>query len=316
MRLIDQVLRKPLFLPTWAIQPRVPRVNEEEFKAKLRGVPAIVVDNVAEYLYSGITQDEWDLTKDFPTLMPPFQSFWMETNKPSAIIHTEDQPGATRALQDMPARWGVLFESTTLPEGSESRSLLTRMFGARLDLPFALLTATPVFYVEGHSVLPPITIVTALNRAGVALGPHVASFHQSLVADAASDSLQKRFDQIAPQLLPFYLAISFMHCKNVSRREETPPPALSKAHQRRYGAPLQRFTVLDIDPMRQVLKSEGGAESTGLVKALHICRGHFKTYSERPLFGRIKGTFWWPSSVRGTIAAGVVAKTYDVKGKS
>ena len=51
----------------------------------------------------------------------------------------------------------------------------------------------------------------------------------------------------------------------------------------------------------------------GPKKALHIFRGHFKTYSEdRPLFGKVAGTFWWEGSVRGSLAKGKVDKEYQV----
>jgi hypothetical protein len=51
----------------------------------------------------------------------------------------------------------------------------------------------------------------------------------------------------------------------------------------------------------------------GLVHALHICRGHFKTFTEdAPLFGKRVGTYWWASQVRGKAEEGVVEKDYRV----
>jgi len=70
---------------------------------------------------------------------------------------------------------------------------------------------------------------------------------------------------------------------------------------------------LEIDPMKEVLRTEGQVATVGLQKALHICRGHFKTYDEKPLFGRLKGTFWWPQTLRGSANQGVVLKDYAVK---
>lgn len=45
-----------------------------------------------------------------------------------------------------------------------------------------------------------------------------------------------------------------------------------------------------------------------------FCRGHFSTYTEdRPLFGKVSGTFWVPSHVRGSAKQGVVVSDYNVK---
>lgn len=111
------------------------------------------------------------------------------------------------------------------------------------------------------------------------------------------------------------LAISFMHCKNVVLEDA---PFIGPRQQRRAlerkGIQQARFKTLVIDPMKQVLKTEGGIEHNGLKKALHICRGHFATYSEdKPLFGRYSGTFWKPAHVRGNADNGTVYKDYKVK---
>jgi hypothetical protein len=108
------------------------------------------------------------------------------------------------------------------------------------------------------------------------------------------------------------LATSFMHCKNVVQRTVDPPAKLSKRHRERHGRPLFSYRVLEIEPMKQVLRTEGRVDEVGLVRALHICRGHFKDYREHGLFGRNKGLYWWDQHVRGSVAAGVAAKDYSV----
>jgi len=67
------------------------------------------------------------------------------------------------------------------------------------------------------------------------------------------------------------------------------------------------------EPMTKALKTEGGIEKSGPRKALHLVRGHFKSFSaDKPLFGRVVGTFWWESSIRGSLAKGRVEKDYEV----
>ena len=56
-----------------------------------------------------------------------------------------------------------------------------------------------------------------------------------------------------------------------------------------------------------------GEDATGIKKALHICRGHFVTYTPKhPLFGKYVGTFWKPDHVRGNAKNGIVLKDYKV----
>lgn len=114
-----------------------------------------------------------------------------------------------------------------------------------------------------------------------------------------------------------WLAISLSHCKNVEVSQVSPPEKLSQKQQRRHGVPKVRYHVLEITPMRQVLRNEGELIKHGdLRKALHICRGHFKDYRERGLFGRNKGIYWWGEHARGSLYQGVVTKDYEIKRES
>lgn len=113
--------------------------------------------------------------------------------------------------------------------------------------------------------------------------------------------------------LPHVFGVALMHCKNVTLREERDPEKLRKAKIKRGRPGLVKWSVLEIEPMKQVLRAEGKSEATGLKQALHICRGHFKDYRQSGLFGKVKGIFWWDSMARGSSTQGVVSKDYSVK---
>lgn len=115
------------------------------------------------------------------------------------------------------------------------------------------------------------------------------------------------------------LAISFLHCKNVYLHDVKPPlqTVHNKAQKRRGVKPYQPvpYKVLDIRPMREVLRTEGQSERVGTKKALHIARGHFRHYENgRGLFGKYKGTFWVPQHIRGSKEQGVTTKDYRITG--
>jgi hypothetical protein len=117
--------------------------------------------------------------------------------------------------------------------------------------------------------------------------------------------------------MPCLLAFSFMNCKNTTLRAIDPDPDLNRFRERHGHPPFLRYHTIDIEPMKKILRVEGGVETNGLKKALHIVRGHFATYSEdRPLFGRpgLHGSFWMPAHVRGSLDRGVVVSDYNVNG--
>lgn len=110
------------------------------------------------------------------------------------------------------------------------------------------------------------------------------------------------------------MSLAFASCRNVEHRDVTETEGPSAKWLRRMKAPTLRYYTLEIDPMRKVLSSEGNVEQNGIGKALHLCRGHFKTYTaDAPLFGRTVGTVWCPQHARGKIENGAVIKDYSVK---
>lgn len=109
------------------------------------------------------------------------------------------------------------------------------------------------------------------------------------------------------------LTLGMMHCKNVMPTVVTAEPKQSRRHARRYGQPLTRYHVLDIQPMMRTLERDGRARQDGLAAALHRCRGHFKTFRpEAPLFGKLTGQYWWNDHDRGDRNHGTVASAYRV----
>jgi len=294
-----------------------PAVNQDvlttDGTSAFTSVPVIVADNVAEFYFAGTDQEVWDINKDFPNIAPPFESFWMEAARPSRIVSEEF--GITGS-DSIPRRWGAHFFAFRNPDTERD--------------PRWEWTTNAIIWSTWHGVrevLGPLGVYgVCVNKRGEPVdvwrsssGRSSPHFTGALLNKDGSPEFMGSTEDIFTEFLaalmkPLLLAISFMHCKNVARREVTQPAALSKKWNKKHGRPLVRYHVLDIDPMRKVLRDEGGSETTGLKKALHICRGHFATYTDdAPLFGRITGTFWKPQHVRGSASEGIVVKDYNVK---
>ena len=124
-------------------------------------------------------------------------------------------------------------------------------------------------------------------------------------------------DGVAQFIFPALMAISFMHCKNVNLDAVTPPEKLSRRHLKRYGRPFVSYGELRIDPIRKVLEQQREGVGGSLRKALHLCRGHFKTFTaDAPLLGRATGTYWWAPQMRGAHIAGVSLRDYRIEAPS
>jgi hypothetical protein len=189
---------------------------------------------------------------------------------------------------------------------AEARKILSRV---RWVLNATLVNATSQ---TGVVAGPLINFTFQLDDAGAVLDRPLLSLFGAHLPYFAARGPQPVIDGTSSLLFPAMLALSFMNCKNVALREHEPPPLTRKQARGRGGVPFVRHYTLDIAPMREVLRREGGAEQTGIRRALHICRGHFANYSEKGLFGKHFGRFWVPAHVRGHADHGRIKKEYAV----
>lgn len=268
-----------------------------ELQELLDQATVILADNVAEYFYSGTDQDYWSLEADFPNLAPPFEVFFIEWRDPPYIVTRE------RGRQQFPgrARKGALFicaESSTISASEAAQD-------------YRWLQSIWIWMESGRKI-------DCLGSMTIKVGPEgkTVGFSDKGYFEATLNPELRR--AASPELLlsvaqPALLTVCFLHCKNVHMEAHTPPAPLAKKHRLRYGRPPVVYKTLVIEPLKRVLRSEGNADEFGLRRALHICRGHFKDYKERGLFGKIHGVFWWSDHLAGTLRSGLVIKDYNVK---
>lgn len=111
---------------------------------------------------------------------------------------------------------------------------------------------------------------------------------------------------------PALMALILLNAKNVTLADQSQPRAMR--HRATSNAASVVYKTLQIDAFRAQARRDTPAGGSEAVTALHLCRGSFATYTDdRKLFGKHAGTFWRPSHVKGTAAAGIVAKDYKLK---
>ena len=257
---------------------------------------AVVVDatNVERYVCEIYQNKFVDYESAIPNYMPPFQSMFVEFinkfgDRHGYLIAAFDGPGLKACPMPIPDSLSPDRTHTVIAES------------------FALIAGA-----HGNAI-PVGSTAIGIDDAGRIVGSiHTQVLFGALLDDAGNQSLQN-FMHTAT--LPVFLAISFMHCKNVSVCPVEPNPITARERQKAGLKPFIRYHTINIDPMKQTLKTEGNMEANGPKKALHICRGHFSSYSEdKPLFGRkgMHGRFWMPAHVRGQINKGIVKSDYRV----
>lgn len=123
------------------------------------------------------------------------------------------------------------------------------------------------------------------------------------------------FSMFQELLLPVGMAQSLLSCKNVTVEDVPARPVFGATDRKgRKKKPETIYKTLVIDAMKKQARAEKGEGESEVQRALHICRGHFSTYTkEKPLFGHYVGTVWVPMHTRGTKEAGEVVKDYKIK---
>jgi hypothetical protein len=269
-----------------------------EFRKDIEVAQVIVADNVGKFFWQDNPKEVWNLAKDFPNLAPPFEVFWIEMRAPEKVV---SETTGTQSWKEFLGieEWGCLFH------------------GWKREAGWAMAVAC--FFRKGEALRMPICFSFNLTSEGQIpedpARPGLPQFWMHL-PNAGKMSLEeatKHASSFRGFLDSCLLAISFMHCKNVELVDGPFEERFSKAQVRRGRPPLTRFKVLEIEPMKRVLRTEGQIGEKGVQHALHICRGHFKDYRQRGLFGKLKGMYWWDAFARGEADAGEVKKVYDVK---
>lgn len=310
LRMAHHVLSQSPSVLTGCTDDDVMSAVFDEHKKVISNLPrveSLVVDEVAEF-YKQHDQDFWDIKVDFPKCIPFSQMVFVEWKEPEFMMLLGERvrnalPGWMRGVMietfdlqlcknanefretygisnESDVRWASALQSYTFARGQVT------MFGGRV-----------VVWFSSHGV--PIEAYTVL--------PGYSRQSEEFIGYSTGASF-------ADMLHIPLLAFSFSHCKNIARpvdaSEELNP---SLKWMQRQRAPRVKYRVLNIEPMRHTLRTEGDIERNGIKKALHICRGHFATYTEdKPLFGHTVGTVWKPGHVRGDIKQGAVVKDYSV----
>jgi hypothetical protein len=290
-------------------------------------VVPVVVDNVARYYAEN--QKKFYQPREIPNWAPPWPVFFLEWEEPSQWCISGKM--TTIASSGM---FGFIVVSFPIKDESKHREsskkslmhLISGLIGGEpidldkwvsswIDDANWMVFCDPWAASFGRPDLGrPIWLGYTTLIAVASDGRYLSSIHSSPTADYLNQVCEEEnpgHSILSSTMHILGLALSFLHCKNTSIHESV---MTTPKQERRSHIPRTVFRTLVIDPNLARSSTEGQSTEMTIPKSLHICRGHFATYSEdHPLFGKYPGTFWRPSHVRGSDKVGKVVKTYEVE---
>jgi hypothetical protein len=257
----------------------------QQLRSLVATAPTVRIDNVLAAFDEPATGEE--LWAGIPMCVPPVTPLWLEGTGPVPLADGEG---------------GRQVQARTLGALVNARSTGP---GATMDIELWIFLAH-----DRSEAVCQVGLRYQTDAQGGVVGGTTGTY--APLARYYERFLGEQRHGLAVMANRFGLALSFMHCQNVRRTRVEPGRWLQQTARR--GRPYVTYDVLEIGPMRQVMETEGGLSHNGLPKALHICRGHFATYTlEKPLFGKLVGRFWVPMHVRGSAERGVAIRDYEIK---
>jgi hypothetical protein len=317
-RLADLIMSTPI--DRWAFPRAFKRADEEhqqnasltiawilEAVAQMQVVDAT---NVAEYVFRHMMAKRL-LDWRSMVIQPAFDEMFIEAWRPASVVNSK---GEIPFPESWPHRFGFCVKTAPAEAFLEhwGETISRRKFNTSGGVTGVLLV--PVTWnssSNGPGYLG-CSIHLLLDELGTPTDSPIISIDRWHYDEGTADHYKLLADIMS--LMPVY-AMQFMNCKGTTLAPIDPDPTINRERRKAGLKPFLRYHTINIEPMKTVLRAEGGIETNGLEKALHICRGHFKTYATsymgRPLDKPL--TFWVPSHVKGTAKHGVVVSDYNVE---
>lgn len=245
-----------------------------------------------------VAQLEQFEAKWHPIITPPYKHLWLEL---------------TDILWVRNSRSGNAGYLLLTEEIEPSRS---HEFKAQLGIETIKwqTTIAAVLDLGVFGILGAPAIMTLYIHANGKIAPHVFKLTRSPHATMSESELESEMDDFLPPKIRFVLlhALALMHCKNISTIDQPLPRQQTRQLKRKNIVPIVVKT-LAIRPLRRIEQSTPGFNKLTRLMRHHLVRGHFKTFTEdAPLFGKLVGTYWWESAVRGTKERGEIKKDYKI----
>jgi hypothetical protein len=261
-----------------------------------------------------ITWLEYDVHKHmYPKVLRHFglQDSWFGSYALSYDIDEEERTsilasdgGSEKLLEHTALEYRIGYEQFRRSEKGKRRMRLLKMLSQKHECHTILLFWC--YAASRHQWAQPGHYIAYLDDRG-----HLIPKTAYVVTTPTHDTDESETNALFLFMNPLILTLGLLNCKNVNTRV-IPNSGAQKKKYRRVGSPNIVRRTLVVKPAGAQYDDSGN--KTGQKMPWHMCRGHFKTFTdEAPLFGRITGTYWWNAQVRGKKNRGEVHKDYLIE---
>lgn len=325
-RILDHRKPVPLVILREIERPQLVHAIDASLKKTIEQSTILVLDDAAEVFYRSYMSVMDDkppdvlsdgrevpyyksslLPKDMPSVCPPWGTFFLEWNVPEDLQ-------ASMCMKQA----GALVFAYDMKNPNDEGDFLLKAFGSRVherclddedreSVRWMLGIVQLWTHEKGFPVCTYVSDIRYVRNDGRLLGYFapidlLSSLGKNLKVIGESNSVFL--------LYPGFFGLSLLNCHNVEAVDATDTVGPSIRWTRRAKLPRLEYKVLNVHSVR----SPSGKAGTGEKqpdKALHVCRGHYRTYTDdSKLFGKLTGTFWIPQHIRGSSESGEVHKDY------
>jgi hypothetical protein len=267
----------------------------------------IKVQNVFEYALVNAKLNGWDDLRNFHYCRMPFDHVVFSWNSLHGPMQEDLHTDAVCEQIDPEAMTDWLNENQYDKDNAQrGRRVIEEL------QPYRLITMD--MYLEGVKL--DIFATVMIDEKGQLLTTPDGTGYIMNMKRGSSLSFDA-VNSVATEMITVVLAsINFMNCKNVEIVENQPTRQQRRLAEREGKRPPVTYRTLVIHPMsRRRWRNTGGNPAIRSGVALHICRGHFKNYSEGKGLGRghRHGVWWWSPQLKGSERSGRIVKDYEVK---
>ena len=228
-------------------------------------------------------------------LLPPFPVFWIEGGNEDVV----DVNGRIR--KDVIAkntRYGLLVEA--FKSDGKGCGYIYACHSFELDRKYGIIGPTTMFVIMSDN---------NNNLLGKSKDQPFALLGQCYGTTKGSPEYKRQQRDMFCDATTLVNFLGLINAQNISC--PTVPYFIDSYNKRilKKREAMDRYHILKIHKPGEKIKKESTGENEGKMP-LHVVRGHLRTYDEKLMFGKYKGTFFIPSHVRGDAKNGNVTKDY------
>ena len=323
MRLYDRFLRYGLLPVRGLDQELYPDT------VLLRDVMDASTVIVADDITQQVVQAPYRHERDMPALVPPAPYVFLETRTPTGAMEYPWSMVLSGGATSVPLRgWGLAIYTEDFGDSDEGAVEALADFNRYRETPL-LSVQEPLRWILNMAVVlhgandqaligPGATMILGLDRNGqVGFADSETQMFYVIQVHAATPSASQEYQTVTTTAFtnPLLYTVALLNCQNIDM--VAPLPSRQEARERkRRNLRSVRYHQLVVKVPGKRVQAEAQRRPVKVGETpIHFVRGNFARYTdEKPLFGKLTGTFYRPPHVRGNAEVGAVLKDYRVKG--